>query len=173
MTRQQLNIKLETDAEKAILATAKAKAYEERITLKELVLDALKLRLEAKGEATVRTADKSTDPEERLTKGKLDDFKRRLVNVEFNLKTEISRDRKKIDEAIAGINSLAAAIAEIEERLTMLETGKATPKPKPKPATKPEPINKPVTKPKPSNPDWYEAAETYLDDLTFGGDDEQ
>jgi hypothetical protein len=62
MSRPQLNIKFDGEGEKELLETVKTRAQDERISLKEFVLDALKNRLR------VHLATQSTQPKPAVTK---------------------------------------------------------------------------------------------------------
>jgi hypothetical protein len=105
MSRPQLNIKFDGDGEKEFLETVKARAEDERVSLKDFVIDALKMRL-----AKSKESSQSTQPTPSLSKGELQEFSRRLANVELSLRSEIRKDREQIA-------LLASAIAQIEHRL--------------------------------------------------------
>jgi hypothetical protein len=107
MSRPQLNIKFDGEGEKDLLETVKARAIDERLTLKEFVIDALRLRLEAKAPSQSTQASRSIPT---VTKGELDEFRRRIANSEMALRGEIRKDRDQIA-------MLAGAIAAIEARL--------------------------------------------------------
>ncbi|MBE8989984.1 hypothetical protein [Nostoc sp. LEGE 12450] len=105
MSRPQLNIKFDGEGEKELLETVKTRAQDERISLKEFVLDALKNRL---------TVPQSTQPKPAVTKSEVDELKRRIVEIQISLMGEVRKDRKQIA-------ALAEAIALIESRLDVLD----------------------------------------------------
>lgn len=108
MSRPQLNIKFDGEGEKELLETVKTRAQDERISLKEFVLDALKNRL------TVPQSTQSTQPKPALPKPEVDELKRRIVDIQISLMSEVRKDRKQIA-------ALAQAIALIESRLDVLD----------------------------------------------------
>ncbi|MBC1225282.1 hypothetical protein GNF10_09730 [Nostoc sp. UCD121] len=108
MSRPQLNIKFDGEGEKELLETVKTRAQDERISLKEFVLDALKNRL------TVPQSTQSTQPKPAVTKSEVDELKRRIVEIQISLMGEVRKDRKQIA-------ALAEAIALIESRLDVLD----------------------------------------------------
>ncbi|MEH2078613.1 MAG: hypothetical protein V7K89_00930 [Nostoc sp.] len=108
MSRPQLNIKFDGEGEKELLETVKTRAQDERISLKEFVLDALKNRL------TVPQATQSTQPKPALPKPEVDELKRRIVDIQISLMSEVRKDRKQIA-------ALAQALALIESRLDVLD----------------------------------------------------
>lgn len=105
MSRPQLNIKFDGEGEKEFLETVKARAEDERVSLKDFVIDALKMRLAKSWEST-----QSTQPSPSRESGELHEFSRRLANAELSLWGEIRKDREQIA-------LLASAIAQIEHRL--------------------------------------------------------
>ncbi|WP_414519792.1 hypothetical protein [Nostoc sp. PCC 9305] len=111
MSRPQLNIKFDGEGEKELLEAVKARAQDERISLKEFVLDALKNSL------TVHLATQPTQPKPAVTKPEVDELKRRIVDIQISLMGEVSKDRKQIA-------ALAAAIALIESRFDVLDPPK-------------------------------------------------
>jgi hypothetical protein len=108
MNRPQLNIKFDGEGEKELLETVKTRAQDERISLKEFVLDALKNRLK------VHLATQFTQPKPAVTKPEVDELKRRIVDIQISLMNEVRKDRKQIA-------ALAQAIALIESRLDVLD----------------------------------------------------
>ncbi|MFN6474375.1 MAG: hypothetical protein RMY36_032480 [Nostoc sp. SerVER01] len=106
MPRPQLNIKLDGEGEQELLESAKARAQNERISLKDFVLDALRMRLASKPKESTH----APQPIPFATKAQLDEFSRRLASVELALRAEIRKDREQIA-------LLAGAIAQIEHRL--------------------------------------------------------
>jgi hypothetical protein len=108
MSRPQLNIKFDGEGEKELLETVKTRAQDERISLKEFVLDALKNRLR------VPQSTQSTQPKPAVTKSEVDELKRRIVDIQISLMGEVRKDRKQIA-------ALAEAIALIESRLDVLD----------------------------------------------------
>ncbi|MFN6538254.1 MAG: hypothetical protein RM021_018160 [Nostoc sp. EkiNYC01] len=108
MSRPQLNIKFDGEGEKELLEAVKARAQDERISLKEFVLDALKNRL------TVPLLVQSTQAKPTISKVEVDELKRRIANSQIGLMGEIRKDRDQIA-------TLAAAIALIESRLDVLD----------------------------------------------------
>ena len=108
MSRPQLNIKFDGEGEKELLEAVKARAQDERISLKEFVLDALKNRL------TVPLLIQSTQAKPTISKVEVDELKRRIANNQIGLMGEIRKDRDQIA-------TLAAAIALIESRLDVLD----------------------------------------------------
>ncbi|RCJ31065.1 hypothetical protein A6769_31930 [Nostoc punctiforme NIES-2108] len=111
MSRPQLNIKFDGEGEKELLETVKTRAQDERISLKEFVLDALKNRLTVH-QSTQST--QSTQPKPTVTKLEVDELKRRIVDIQISLMGEVRKDRKQIA-------ALAQAIALIESRLDVLD----------------------------------------------------
>ena len=111
MSRPQLNIKFDGEGEKELLETVKTRAQDERISLKEFVLDALKNRLTVP-QSTQST--QSTQPKPAVTKPEVDELKRRIVEIQISLMGEVRKDRKQIA-------ALAEAIALIESRLDVLD----------------------------------------------------
>ena len=105
MSRPQLNIKFDGEGEKELLEAVKTRAQDERISLKEFVLDALKNRL---------TVSLPTQPKPAVTKGEVDELKRRIADAQISLMSEVRKDRKQIA-------ALAQAIAMIESRLDILD----------------------------------------------------
>ncbi|YAF99190.1 MAG: hypothetical protein AB3A66_30230 (plasmid) [Nodularia sp. CChRGM 3473] len=105
MSRPQLNIKFDGEGEKELLEAVKARVQDERISLKEFVLDALKNRLKV---------HLSTQPKASVTKGEVDELKRRIADTQISLMREVRKDREQIA-------ALAAAIASIESRLDVLD----------------------------------------------------
>jgi hypothetical protein len=73
MSRPQLNIKFDREGEKELLEAVKARAQDERISLKEFVLDALKNRL------TVPLLVQSTQAKPTISKVEVDELKRRIA----------------------------------------------------------------------------------------------
>ncbi|MBD2564900.1 MULTISPECIES: hypothetical protein [Nostoc] len=108
MSRPQLNIKFDGEGEKELLETVKTRAQDERISLKEFVLDALKNRL------TVHPATQATQPKLAVTKLEVDELKRRIVDIQISLMGEVRKDRKQIA-------TLAQSLALIESRLDILD----------------------------------------------------
>ncbi|NEU83702.1 hypothetical protein [Nostoc sp. UIC 10630] len=108
MSRPQLNIKFDGEGEKELLETVKTRAQDERISLKEFVLDALKNRL------TVHQATQATQPKPAVTKLEVDELKRRIVDIQISLMGEVRKDRKQIA-------ALAQSLALIESRLYILD----------------------------------------------------
>jgi hypothetical protein len=108
MTRPQLNIKLDGEREKDLLEAVKSRAQDERISLKEFVLDALRKRLAS---PLPTQASQSTPL---VNKGEIDGLKRRIANSELAMRGEIKKDRELL--AV-----LAQAIALIESRLDAID----------------------------------------------------
>ncbi|MEH2220703.1 MAG: hypothetical protein V7K72_27055 [Nostoc sp.] len=111
MSRPQLNIKFDGEGEKELLETVKTRAQDERISLKEFVLDALKNRLIVH---LATQSTQSTQPKPAVTKLEVDELKRRIVDIQISLMNEVRKDRKQIA-------ALAEAIALIESRLDVLD----------------------------------------------------
>ncbi|WGV29215.1 hypothetical protein [Halotia branconii] len=74
MSRPQLNIKFNGEGEKELLEAVKIRAQDERISLKEFVLDALKNRLTV----SLSLSTQPTQPKPAVTKGEVDELKRRI-----------------------------------------------------------------------------------------------
>ncbi|MBD2731725.1 hypothetical protein H6G96_36995 [Nostoc sp. FACHB-892] len=114
MSRPQLNIKFDGEGEKELLETVKTRAQDERISLKEFVLDALKNRLRVHLATQSTQSTQSTQPKPAVTKLEVDELKRRIVDIQISLMGEVRKDRKQIA-------ALAQAIALIESRLDVLD----------------------------------------------------
>lgn len=110
MSRPQLNIKFDAEDEEKFLDLVKARAKQERISLKELVIDALKTRLSGPRPFTQPNPVEDTREFNRIE----DDLRRRVAEIQLGLMSEIRKDREQI--AI-----LAAAIAQLEARLDKLD----------------------------------------------------
>jgi hypothetical protein len=91
--------------------SVKTRAQDERISLKEFVLDALKNRLKVH---LATQSTQATQPKPTVTKLEVDELKRRIIDIQISLMGEVRKDRKQIA-------ALAAAIALIESRLDVLD----------------------------------------------------
>lgn len=109
MSRPQLNIKLEGEGEQELLECVKTQAQKEQISLKDFVIDALRMRLDRP-----KYSKEFAQPIQYATKAQLNEFSRRLAEVQLGLRSEIRKNSEQLGEQVA---SLAIAIAQIEHRL--------------------------------------------------------
>ena len=107
MSRPQLNIKFDGEGEKDLLDQVKARANQERLTLKEFVIDALKLRLAA------QVSTQATQARPSVTKTEFEALKKKVLDQAISTSIEFKKDRQQIAVLAEIIASMQARLDEI------------------------------------------------------------
>lgn len=102
MSRIQLNLRMDDDPE--LMAAIKTRAKEERITVKELVLDAIKKRLQ-------QPLPTPNPP----SKNELHELKERINGVSIGIMGEMRKRDEQLAKHEESIYELASAIARLEQ----------------------------------------------------------